>query len=73
MAMRFGQLVGKEPIFTGEEKDRCLAVNCDLANGMFGNPLVPMDVMLRWVADWVQNDRPILGKPSKFHVRSGEF
>jgi hypothetical protein len=29
--------------------------------------------MIRWVADWVASNKPTLGKPSKFQVRSGEF
>jgi nucleoside-diphosphate-sugar epimerase len=73
LAHRFGEEFGVEPVFADEEQDNCLMVNCDKANGIFGNPVVPMDAMIRWVADWVRNDKPIHGKPSKFHVRSGEF
>lgn len=73
LAHRFGEILGVEPTFSGEEKDSCLMVNCDKANGIFGNPVVPMDAMIKWVADWVKSDKPIHGKPSKFHVRSGEF
>lgn len=73
LAHRFGEILGVEPIFEGQEQDTCLMVNCDKANGIFGNPVVPMDIMIQWVADWVKNDKPIHGKPSKFHVRSGEF
>jgi hypothetical protein len=29
--------------------------------------------MLDWVADWVAQDRPSLGKPTKFEVRSGVY
>lgn len=73
LATRFGEALGVEPIFSGAETDHCLFVNCDKANGIFGNPVVPMDVMIRWVADWVKEGKPIHGKPSKFEVRSGEF
>lgn len=73
LATRFGEALGIEPVFEGDETDHCLFVNCDHANGLFGNPVVPMDVMIRWVADWVKNDKPVLGKPSKFELRSGEF
>lgn len=73
LAHRFGEIFGVEPTFEGQEQDTCLMVNCDKANGIFGNPVVPMDAMIGWVADWVKNDKPIHGKPSKFHVRSGEF
>lgn len=73
LANRFGEALGVEPIFSGTESDNCLFVNCDKANGIFGNPVVPMDVMIRWVADWVKEGQPIHGKPSKFQVRSGQF
>ncbi|MEO0385458.1 MAG: NAD(P)-dependent oxidoreductase [Pseudomonadota bacterium] len=73
LAHRFGEILGVEPTFKGEEQNTCLMVNCDKANGIFGNPVVPMETMIHWVADWVKNDKPIHGKPSKFHVRSGEF
>ncbi len=73
LALRFGELLGVEPVFEGTEADSCLLVSCDRANGLLGNPMVPLDTMTRWVADWVRHDRPIHGKPSKFHVRSGSF
>jgi nucleoside-diphosphate-sugar epimerase len=73
LALRFGEILGVEPVFEGVEQDNCLLVNCDRANGLLGNPVVPMDAMIRWVADWVRSDKPIHGKPSKFHVRSGNF
>lgn len=73
LANRFGQELGIEPRFIGEEQDNCLLVNCDQANGILGNPVVPMDPMIKWVADWVKTGKPVHGKPSKFEVRSGEF
>lgn len=73
LANRFGEIFGREPNFVGAEADNCLLVNCDRANGLFGNPVVPMDVMIRWIAEWVRSGKPTYGKPSKFEVRSGEF
>lgn len=73
LANRFGEIFGKPPVFEGEEADHVLLVNCDRANGIFGNPVVPMDTMIRWCADWVREGKPTHGKPSKFHVRSGKF
>ncbi|MGV0876211.1 NAD(P)-dependent oxidoreductase [Martelella sp. FLE1502] len=73
LANRFGEAFGIEPRFTGSEQDNCLLVNCDKANGIFGNPVVSVDPMVRWVADWVKTGKPVHGKPSKFEVRSGEF
>jgi nucleoside-diphosphate-sugar epimerase len=73
LANRFGEAFGKEPTFANEEAETCLLVNCDKANGLFGNPVVSIDPMIRWVAEWVKSGKPTLGKPSKFEVRSGEF
>lgn len=71
-AEAFGRIFGVEPVFEGEETD-CLAVDCSVANGLLGNPTVPVDAMIRWVAEWVQSGKPSLGKPSKFQVRTGVF
>jgi len=73
LANRFGQEFGIEPIFANQEADNCLLVNCDKANGIFGNPVVSIDPMIRWVSEWVKSGKPTHGKPSKFEVRSGEF
>ena len=72
VANEFGRILGVEPVFEGEETD-CLVVNCDRANAILGNPKVPVNVMIRWVAEWVRTGKPVLGKPSKFQVRTGVF
>lgn len=73
MAESFGDLFGVEPIFEGQESDFSLAVNCDRAATLLGNPVVPVETMVRWVADWVQREQPLYGKPSKFQIRDGVF
>ena len=71
-ASMFGEIFGRKPKFSGQEQD-CLVVNCDAGAEMFGNPVVPLNTMMRWVADWVAKGKPLHGKPSKFQVRSGSF
>lgn len=73
IAVQFGELFGIEPKFAGEEKQDCLFVNCDEAAGLFGNPVVPINPMVRWIAEWIKSGKPLYGKPSKFEVRSGVF
>jgi len=73
VALEFGKILGIEPVFEGEESDFALFVNCDAAAELLGNPTVPVQTMIRWVADWVSNDKPLYGKPSKFQVRTGIF
>lgn len=73
VATRFGELFGVEPVFEGSESDNALFVNCDAAADLLGNPVVTLEPMLRWVADWVGSGKPAYGKPSKFEVRNGIF
>ncbi len=73
LAQRFGDLLGVDPVLEGVESDSVLMVNCDRAIAELGNPVVPLETMTRWVADWVGRDMPIYGKPSKFQVRTGIF
>jgi hypothetical protein len=40
---------------------------------MFAPPEVTLDRMLAMVADWVQGDGALLGKPTKFEARDGQF
>lgn len=72
VATEFGSIFGVQPQFSGEEAES-LYVNCDRAADVLGNPTVPINTMIRWVADWVKEGQPTLGKPSKFQVRSGIF
>jgi len=38
-----------------------------------GAPKTPLDVVLRWTADWIARDQPTLGKPTRFEVRDGQY
>ncbi|MCE0768481.1 NAD(P)-dependent oxidoreductase [Pseudonocardia kujensis] len=72
IASAFGEVFGIEPRFVGEESE-CLAVNCDRAAALLGNPEVPLNTMVKWVAEWSKANQPLHGKPSKFEVRTGRF
>lgn len=73
LATQFGEIFGIEPTFTRQEQPDCLFVNCDHVADLLGNPVVPINPMVRWVAEWVKSSKPSYGKPSKFEVRSGVF
>lgn len=73
VATQFGELFGVEPRFSGEEQADCLFVNCDKVAELLGNPVVPINAMVRWVAEWIKSGKPLYGKPSKFELRSGVF
>ena len=65
--------LGVEARLTGEESRTAWLTNSAEATRLFGYPRVPVKVMLDWVADWVENDKPLYGKPSKFQIRDGIF
>lgn len=73
LAARFGQVMGREPVFAGSEAPEALLSNAARAFSLFGYPTVPLEVLLRWVADWVGRGGRALGKPTKFEVRDGRF
>jgi hypothetical protein len=40
---------------------------------IFGEPIVDIEHMIAWTADWVARDQPSLDKPTKFEVRDGRY
>ncbi len=73
LALRLGELLGRTPVFEGTESSEAWLANTGRAARLFGYPRVPLDTMIEWVADWVSRDKPSLGKPSHFEVRSGDY
>lgn len=73
VALQFGRLLGKPVRLTGEEAPTAWLNNAALAHRLFGRPTVSEDTLMEWVADWVQQGRPTLGKPTHFEVRDGVF
>lgn len=73
LATQLGELLGKEPLFEGEEAPLALLSNGQKAHRAFGYPTVPIEQVLEWTAAWIKNGGPTLGKPTKFEVRDGKF
>ncbi|MEX0923756.1 MAG: NAD(P)-dependent oxidoreductase [Rhodovibrionaceae bacterium] len=73
LAQAFGNKLGKEPKLVGEEAASGWLVNTTRATSLFGYPMVPLSRMVDWVADWIEKDLPVLGKPTQFEVRDGVF
>jgi nucleoside-diphosphate-sugar epimerase len=72
-AERFGRLFGKVPIFMNRESGNALLSNASQAMRLFGHPRVPVERMIHWIADWLERDRPVLGKPTEFEVTDGKY
>lgn len=73
VAARLGELLGREPLFTGTEAPDALLSNASLAHSMFGAPAVSTNTLIGWVAAWQLAGQPLLGKPTHFEERSGAF
>lgn len=72
-ALRLGELLEREPIFTGQEAENALLSNAAKAHRLFGYPTVALDTVLQWVAHWVKIEGPTLNKPTHFDTRDGKF
>jgi UDP-glucose 4-epimerase len=70
---KFGQLMGKQVKFEGVEKPTALLSNAQKTIELFGPPQISAGQMIDWTADWVMRGQPVLGKPTHFDSRSGQF
>ncbi len=73
VAKKFGNLFGTEVSFKGVEASSALLNNPSKATGLFGKPKVPIDKVIGWTADWIENENTLLGKPTHFEVRDGKY
>lgn len=73
LAQEFGKLLGKTPIYEGQEMETALLSNAAQCYGWFGYPHVTLRNMIDWTAEWVGASQPMLGKPTHFQEREGRF
>jgi nucleoside-diphosphate-sugar epimerase len=69
----FGKHLGKTPVLTGTEASDAWVMNVSEQNRLMGEPRVPLDRMIGWVADWVARGMPSLGKDTHFDTRDGTY
>jgi nucleoside-diphosphate-sugar epimerase len=69
----YGRRFGAAVSISGSERPDALLSNTSRMRSMFAPPEVTVDRMLEMVADWVEQDGPLLGKPTKFEARDGQF
>ena len=73
LALELGNRLGKKPDFDGTEAPDALLSDTTRMRSLVGDPEMPLDTMLDWVAEWVRADRPMLSKPTHFETRDGSF
>ncbi len=73
LAIRFGEHFGREPILDNVEAETALLSNGSRARELFGPDPVDVAVMIRWIAHWLQEGRPVWTKPTHFQERDGVF
>ncbi len=72
-AVKLGKLLGKEPVFTGEEQPDAYLNNAGKLFSLFGYPTVSLETLIRWQAEWIQSGGRGLGKPTHFEERKGSY
>ena len=73
VCQQFGEMMGKKPVFAGQEAGDALLNNGQLGHRLYGYPRVSARQMLIWIADWVMRGGKSLGKPTHFDARDGKF
>jgi nucleoside-diphosphate-sugar epimerase len=73
VALALGERLGITPIFSGDESPDALLSNATRMRDMSGAPAVSTATLLDWVAAWVQRGGRLLGKPTSFERRDGQF
>jgi CDGSH-type Zn-finger protein len=73
VAETFGQRFGREPVFTGAEAPDALLSDTSRARSLFGPPEIDAATLIDWVADWITQGGPSLGKGTGYEVRDGRF
>ena len=73
LAARFGRRLGLTPVIVGKEEPTAWLTDTAQSVKLFGLPIVDIDQMIGWTADWVSRSMPNLGKPTKYEVRDGRY
>jgi nucleoside-diphosphate-sugar epimerase len=57
----------------GHEAPDALLSDSTRMQELLGDPLLPVDTLLDWVAQWIEAGGRLLGKPTSFEKRDGRF
>lgn len=73
VAIEFGKLFGVTPVLVNKEAPTALLSNSEQAFNLFGKPKMPIEQVIKWIAEWIKEDKGLLGKPTHFEVRDGKY
>ncbi|MCA9213806.1 MAG: NAD(P)-dependent oxidoreductase [Planctomycetales bacterium] len=73
VATMFGERFGRTPRFVGQPKETAWLNDASLSHQLFGLPAVTVTQMIDWIADWLQQGKETLNKPTQFEVRDGKY
>jgi nucleoside-diphosphate-sugar epimerase len=73
LAHELGRRLGKAPVFEGHEANDALLSDTAKMRSLVASPEMTVATMLDWVAEWVRDGRPLLGKATHFETRDGAF
>jgi nucleoside-diphosphate-sugar epimerase len=73
IARRFGEIIDKKVKLSGVEADTALLVNVSQGHELLGKPAMDLDQVIRWTANWIRNNKRLLGKATHFEVRDGKY
>jgi hypothetical protein len=73
LALRFGQWMGKNVSFVGVEGDTALLSDNERLRTSLGEPSTPIELVMKWTADWVVSGGRLLNKPTHFEVKNGGY
>ncbi len=73
LAKAFGERFEVTPKYTGEPADKAWLTNTVKAVSLFGPPVIGVERMIDWTADWLRRGRSSLGKPTHYEARDGTY
>lgn len=73
LARALATRLGVAPRLVDEEAPDALLSNASRMSELLPDPLLPVETLLDWVADWILRGGTLLAKPTKFEQRDGQF
>jgi nucleoside-diphosphate-sugar epimerase len=73
LAQRFGERLGREAKIVSTEGETAWLWDASRSYALFGPPTVSLEEMIEATARWQIAGGPMLGKPTHFEVRDGQF